>query len=92
MLMTTMMVVVGHNDGWQQRRTQQSTTLVMARSKECCAAVPFSMFVLVDFYSRHFAGTPPQTMVSAACPSPNGPLGNVSMPRYLRAPSTHAWE
>ncbi len=23
-------------------------------------------------------------MVSAACPSPNGPLGNVRMPRYFR--------
>ena len=44
----------------------------------------FSMCVLVDFHSRHFVGTPPQTMVSAACPSPNGPLGNVSMPRYFR--------
>jgi len=44
----------------------------------------FSMCVLVDFYSRHFVGTPPQTMVSAACPSPNDPLGNVSMPRYFR--------
>jgi len=41
MLMTSIMVVVGHDDGWQQRRTQQSTTLVMAKIKECCAAVPW---------------------------------------------------
>ena len=44
----------------------------------------FSMYVLVDFYSRHFVGTRPQTMVSAACPSPNDPLGNGSVPRYFR--------
>ena len=43
----------------------------------------FSMYVLVDFYSHHFVGTRPQTMVSAACPSPNDPLGNGSMPRYF---------
>jgi len=42
------------------------------------------MYVLVDFYSRNFVGTPPQTMMSAACPSPNGQLGNGSMPRYFR--------
>ena len=42
------------------------------------------MYVLVDFYSRHFVGTRPQTMVSAACPSPNDPLGNGSVPRYFR--------
>ncbi len=34
--------------------------------------------------SRHFVGTPTQTMVSAAPPSPNGPLGNRSMARYFR--------
>ena len=44
----------------------------------------FSMYVLVDFYSRHFVGTRPQTMVFAACPSPNDPLGNESVPRYFR--------
>jgi hypothetical protein len=42
------------------------------------------MCVLIDFYSRHFVGTRPQTMVSAACPSPNDPLANGSMPRYFR--------
>ena len=41
MLMTMMMVVVDHNDGWQQRRTQQLNSLVMAKIKECCAAVPW---------------------------------------------------
>ncbi len=41
------------------------------------------MCVLVDFYSRHFVGTRPQTMVSAACPSPNDPLGNGSVPQYF---------
>ena len=41
------------------------------------------MYVLVDFYSRHFVGTRPQTMVSAACASPNDPLGNERVPRYL---------
>ena len=40
--------------------------------------------MLVDFYSHHFIGTRPQTMVSAACPSTNDPLGNGSMPRYFR--------
>jgi hypothetical protein len=42
------------------------------------------MHVLVDFYSHHFVGTRPQTMVSAACPSPNDPLGNKSVPQYFR--------
>ena len=42
------------------------------------------MYVLVDFYSRHFVDTRPQTMVSVACPSPNDPLGNESLPRYFR--------
>ena len=41
------------------------------------------MYVLVDFYSRHFVGTRPQTMVSATCPSPNDPLGNGSVPQYF---------
>ncbi len=44
----------------------------------------FSMYVLVDFCSRHFVGTPTQTMMSAAPPSPNGPLGNRIMARYFR--------
>ncbi len=60
---------------WQQEGvsvTKQGTPVEFLRS--------FSMYVLVDFYSRHFVGTPPQTMVSAACPSSNGPLGNESMP------------
>ena len=42
------------------------------------------MYVLEDIYSRYFVGTRPQTMVSAACPSTNDPLGNGSMPRYFR--------
>jgi hypothetical protein len=42
------------------------------------------MYVLVDFYSRHFVGSRPQTMVFAACPSPNDPLGNGSVPRYFK--------
>ena len=42
------------------------------------------MYVLVDFYSHNFVGTLPQTIVSAACPSPNGPLENGSMPLYFR--------
>jgi hypothetical protein len=42
------------------------------------------MCVLVDFYSCHFVGTRPQTMVSAACSSPNDPLGNGSVPQLFR--------
>jgi len=44
----------------------------------------FRMYAFVDFCSRHFVGTPYQTMVSANCPSPNGPLGNGIMPRYFK--------
>ncbi len=80
------MVVVVASCEQRQRQCQwrREDALVTLQGTPIQFLRSLSMCVLVVFCSRHFAGTPPQTMVSAARPSPNGPLGDESMPQYFR--------
>ena len=68
-------MVVAVASGEQQQRQwqlQQEDASVTKKGTPVEFLCSFSMYVLVGFCSRHFIGTPPQTMVSATCPSPNG--------------------
>jgi hypothetical protein len=75
-------VASGEQRQWQWQWQQEDASVKKGTPVEFLCS--FNMYVLVGFCSRHFIGTPPQTMLSAGCPSPNGPLGNESMPRYFR--------